>query len=169
MNQVSPLWRSQDFIQKTELSESLLGRLIEDSNNILKLMNQRPKSLYIYCSPDWAYNLFDKLVESRKSVEKTSETLRKFFAAYPDIDKKLVANTLTRLAKTINELGEDFLESYRTSKDLQEKLVYESAQKYIGNRLGVRVTVHGRNEQKVYDPKKKAPFALPFKPALYFE
>ena len=51
---------------EAELSESLLGRLIDDSNNILKLMTQRPKSLYIYCSSNWAYSLFDKLVEGRK-------------------------------------------------------------------------------------------------------
>jgi len=132
-------------------------------------MTQRPKSLYIYCSPDWAYDLFDQLVEGRKSSEKTSETLRKFFSAHQDIDKKSVANTLNRLSKTINELGEDFLESYKKSKRPDEESVYEISKKYLGSRLGVNVIVFGRNGESFYDPKKKAPFALPFKPALYFE
>ena len=132
-------------------------------------MTLKPQSLYIYCSPDWAYGLFDQLLEGRKTSEKTSETLRKFFSTHPDIDKKLVANTLNRLSKTINELGEDFLENYRKSKHLDEKLVYETAQKYLGSRLGVSVNVQGNDEQNIYDPKNKVSFALPFKPALYFE
>ena len=81
----------------------------------------------------------------------------------------MIANTLNRMARTINGLGEDFLEGARKSKNLHEKLVYETAQKYLGSRLGVSVIVQGRDEQNVYVPKEKAAFALPFKPALYFE
>jgi len=151
------------------LSELLVQRLVEDSNNILKLMTQKPKSLYIYSSSDWSYDLFGRLIEGRKSNEKTSEILRNFFSARPYIDKKLVANMLNRLSRTINELGEDFLDSYKKSKHLDEKSVYEKAQKYLGSRLGVSVIVSGSEEHDLYDPKNRATFALPFKPAVFFE
>lgn len=154
---------------EAELSESLVLKLIEDSNNILKLMSQRPEKLFIYVAPDWSYDLFNRLVQGRKSGEKTSETLRAFFQSYPDLDKKTVSVAMNRITKTINELGIDFLASYEKSGKVDEKKIYEESKKYFGNRFEVGVMVEGGKDPVDYDPKNKSVFALPFKPALYFE
>jgi len=151
------------------LSESLVQRIIEDSNNILKLMPQKPSKLFIYIPASWSYDLFYELVKGRNSEEKTSETLRRFFQAHPDIDKKVVSSMLIRLSKSINELGNEFLGNYERSKRFNEMQVYKEAMNYLGKRLGVQVGVEGGNGEVMYDPKKKAAYALPFKPALYFE
>ena len=152
-----------------ELSESLILKLIDDSNNILKLMPQKPQKLFVYVAPAWTYRLFDKLVQARKSGEKTSETLRKFFQEHAELEKKTVSVAMTRISKSINELGSEFLENYRTAEGFEERGVYEESQRYLGKRLDVVATISGEGDESRYDPKNKAAFTLPFKPALYFE
>ncbi|MDA4111129.1 MAG: leucine--tRNA ligase [Thaumarchaeota archaeon] len=152
-----------------ELFESMLQRLIDDSNNILKLMPQRPSDLHVYLAPDWAYALFSFLGVARERGEKISETLQKFFLQYPDVDKKLIANLLTKISKTMNELGGNFLENYKKTGKIEEAKIYEESKRYLENRIGVGITIHMSTDSKKYDPKNKAGFAQPFKPALYFE
>lgn len=151
-----------------ELSEDAVQRLIEDSNNILKLMQQRPSKLFVYTAPDWAYDLFSRLIEGRRSAEKNSDTLRAFFLANPDIDKRMVSTMLSKLSKSINELGEDFLNLYRQTTGVDEKAIYEESLGYLAGRFDVQVKIEDAIAT-TYDPKKKAAYALPFKPALYFE
>ncbi len=154
---------------EANFSELLVQRIIEDSNNILKLMPQKPGKLFIYIAPVWSYDFFEKLIEGRKAEEKTSETLRGFFQSHPTVDKKAVSTMLTRLSKSINELGTEFVDNYQKTKDFNETRVYEDSIIYLGSRLGVEITVEDGKNEPNYDPKKKAVFALPFKPALYFE
>jgi len=153
---------------EAELSEILVQDLIEDSNKILKLMTQKPKKLFIYTAPGWANELFEKLVAARKTGEKNSETLRSFFQSNPELDKKTVSAMLSKLSKSINEFGEDFLELYRLSRDLNEGTVYLDSRNYLAEKLGTEISVESASAPG-YDPKKKSAYAIPFKPALYFE
>ncbi|MFI5421418.1 MAG: hypothetical protein ACHQ1H_10670, partial [Nitrososphaerales archaeon] len=87
----------------------------------------------------------------------------------PDLDRKQVANSLARISKTVNELGENFVSNYRKTKNIDEAKIYDDSKKYLENRMGAAVTIHSTEDSMLFDPKKKAQFALPFKPALYFE
>lgn len=131
-------------------------------------MQQRPSKLFVYTAPDWAYDLFSRLIEGRRSAEKNSDTLRAFFLANPDIDKRMVSTMLSKLSKSINELGEDFLNLYRQTTGVDEKAIYEESLGYLAGRFDVQVKIEDAIAT-TYDPKKKAAYALPFKPALYFE
>jgi len=152
-----------------ELVEFLIQRLLGDSKNILKLMNQKPKSLHVYAAPSWSYELFARVLGARERGEKTSDTLEQFFLIHPDLEKKVVVGQLSRVSKAINELGENFLGNYKKTGKLDESGIYKEAGTYLGNRLGVEVIVHSSGELNAYDPKNKSAFATPFKPALYFE
>ncbi|MHB1868092.1 MAG: leucine--tRNA ligase [Nitrososphaerales archaeon] len=152
-----------------ELGELLLQKLVEDSKNILKLMPQQMKSIHIYIAPEWQYDLFSEAVKSRKSGGKTSDILQQFFVSHPTIEKKDAANSMTKIGKNINDLGENFLDNYSRSREIEEAKLYGDSVAYIQKQLGLAVTVHSANEAAQYDPKGKAKFAMPFKPALYIE
>ena len=79
-----------------ELGEVLLQKLVDDSNNILKLMPQQMNSLHIYIAPKWRYDLFSRIAKSRKNGGKTSDILQQFFASHPDVEKKDIANAMSK-------------------------------------------------------------------------
>ena len=153
-----------------ELSEFLIDKLVQDVHNITKLLYEKPKRLFVYLAPAWKYNLFRKEIESRRAKSKTSELLRRFFESEPSISKKEIADTLPRITKTVNELGEDFVNKIlKETKALDEKSAYGEAQQFLAKELEIEIQVKSPNEPGIYDPKEKAKFALPFKPALYLE
>ncbi|MGI0090374.1 MAG: leucine--tRNA ligase, partial [Nitrososphaerales archaeon] len=154
---------------EAELAEFLLQKLVEDTKNVLRLIPQQMKSVHLYLAPYWQYDLFSELASGRRKGEKTNETLQRFFNSHPAVDKKDVANAMSRITKTINELGENFLENYRRSV-VEERSVYLCSLDYLQRSLGLSVSVHSPDqEQQPFDPKSKAKFAIPFKPAIYLE
>lgn len=154
---------------EAELSETIVQNLINDSNNILKLMSQKPKILYVYTAPGSSSSLFSYLVEGRRKGEKNSETLRRYFEQYPDVNKKLVSAMLGRLSKSINDLGDNFLKLYESVREFDEKGIYQNSKHYLSSRLGIEEVAIENGSSPNYDPKNRAGLALPFKPALYFE
>ena len=152
-----------------ELGELLLQKLVEDSKNILKLMPQQMKSIHVYIAPKWQYDLFSEVVKSRKSGGKTTDLLQQFFISHPTVEKKDAANSLAKIGKNINELGENFLDNYNRCREIEEAKLYDHSVAFIQRQLGLDVTVHRADQAAQYDPKGKAKFAMPFKPALYIE
>jgi len=121
-------------------------------------------------APKWSYVLLLHAVQSREKGLKMNEILQSFFASNPEVSKKEVANALPKITKTINELGESFIQDYsQNASKIDELKIYTAASKYLESELGVEITIHSPDEALKYDPKDKAKFALPFKPALYFE
>lgn len=152
-----------------EIGVFLLDNLVEDTKKILKLIKQPAQITHIYTASGWQYELFRKAVHSRKLGTKTSDVLQNFFASHQDIDKKEVVNALNKISKTMNELGQNFLDIYERLSSLNEFELYRDSTHYLSQQLGTQVVVHSPEESDAYDPKSKSKFSVAFKPALYVE
>ena len=152
-----------------ELGMTLVENLVEDARKILKLITQRTGVLHLYCAQKWQHDMFSDIVRSREVGTKTSELLRQFFEKHPDVEKKEAATALNRISRIVNELGETFLANFNGTRDVNEASIYSGARDYLERELDMRVIIHNFDEANVYDPKSKAKFAIPFKPALYIE
>jgi len=164
-----PVVDVQRIHPEAQLYESLIQRLVEDSSKILRLMPVKPSSLHIYVATPWLYDLFSSLAGARGRNEKTSESMKEFFATHSEIDRKLISNVLGKVSKTLNELGDSFIGKYNDLSELDETRAYKESVGYLERRLGVKIAIHDAFEENKYDPKNKTSTALPFKPALYFE
>ncbi len=152
------------------LKEMLIQGLVEDAQSITKLFQNKPSKLYLFVAPSWTYELLNAAIESRRGKLKTNEALTGLFLKFPDIPKKDIANLMPRVVKIINELGDTFIETYsKMSSEFNDKKIYEYATPYLEREIGAKIMIQNANDPKNYDPKEKAKFALPLKPALYFE
>jgi leucyl-tRNA synthetase len=152
------------------VAEVLVQQLVEDAQSITKLLQNAPSKLYVFVAPSWAYNLVSLAIQSRKGRIKTSDSLTESFAKLPKVPKKDVANTFPRIVKTLNQLGDDFVDLFsRISEEFEERVIYSDALHYLEREVGSKIVVQSAEDPKKYDPKEKARLALPFKPALYFE
>jgi leucyl-tRNA synthetase len=152
-----------------DLGVSLLSNLVQDAKKILKLFTREADTAHVYITQSWQYELFSEIARSRGTNLKTSDVLRLFFEKNPTADRKEVAASATRISKLINELGEEFIGNYLKLKKMDEENVYEQGRGYLEKQLGLKVVVHSADEARKYDPKGKAKFATPFRPALYIE
>jgi leucyl-tRNA synthetase len=152
------------------LNEIVIQRLIQDAENITKLIKAKPRSLYIFVAPSWNYEVLKAIVVARKDGSNTRDTMNKLFQTMPQIPKAEIADLVPRLTKIINELGEDSIQSYMKLWDKFDELgVYQDAWKYLERELQIILNVKRVGNVEIYDPKGKSKFALPFKPSLFFE
>jgi leucyl-tRNA synthetase len=150
--------------------EILLQRLVEDTQSIIKLLGKKPTKLYLYLAPTWMYEAVSLAIKSRRENMKTNEMMDLLFEKFPGIQKREIANLLPRLTKLLNELGDSFSEIYLELKaEIDEREIYENAISYLEKEVGAKIVLLKAEYEQKYDPKNKAKFAMPFKPALYFE
>ncbi len=153
-----------------EFAELALQRLISDVQNIMKLLPAKASRIHLYLAPKWSYALLSLTIGARGRGTNVGEILQTFFASNPDVPKKDAANMLPRITRTINELGDDFVRVYLDiASRFEEEETYRKSLDYIKQELGAEVVLHRSEYQDKFDPKQKAKFALPLKPALYLE
>jgi leucyl-tRNA synthetase len=158
---------------EARLAEVLLERLEADVQNVLKILPQGAKKLYVYVSPIWKYDLLKLIYENRKAGErKPSAVLQSFFASHDSIPKKEAADSLPKISETINDFGEQFftaLEETGWSTADKEAAIYSGSADHLKRKLNLEIFVSRADEKAIYDPKSRARNALPFKPALFLE
>ena len=152
-----------------ELGITLVENLVEDARKILRLITNGTNVLHLYCAQEWQNEMFSDIVGAREVGTKTNELLRQFFEKHPNVDRKESAAAFNRISRIVNELGDTFLDNFKDAKDVNEASIYSGAHDYLERQLSLRVIIHTPNDADVYDPKNKAKFAIPFKPALYIE
>ncbi len=152
------------------LNEGVIQHLIEDAENITKIIKVKPTKLYVFVAPWWNYEALKVIVVTRKEGLNTRDAMNRLFQIMPQIPKTEIADLVPRVTKIINELGEDFTQSYMQLSDKFDELgVYVSASGYLGRALQIVLNVKRADDVELYDPRGKAKFALPFKPSLLFE
>jgi hypothetical protein len=52
---------------------------------------------------------------------------------------------------------------------VDEKEILQSALGFLKERFNAEVSVYSEDDQKCYDPKRRAVMAMPYQPAIYIE
>jgi leucyl-tRNA synthetase len=158
-----------------EESELLLANLLSDLQNIIKVTKMSPSKIVIYTSSPWKSRVWRSVARSVMEGN----------ANFGDIMKKLISDPETAKAKSdpgiVRKMMEDVLSapmearSRRLSQELAEfdeaKAVKDAAG-FLTTEAGcpnAEVSVYSEQDADIFDPKAKAKFARPFKPAIYLE
>ncbi|MEW6069829.1 MAG: hypothetical protein AB1485_04365, partial [Candidatus Thermoplasmatota archaeon] len=162
-----PAYEESKINIAAERSEKLLKSIIEDITEILKVLKIKPKNIFIYTAPAWMYKVYEKVIKflELKGVD------------FSDIIKKAVtelaapkAEASKYIGKLIEELKRLSYEELEEAKVLVDEYKYLSgAVPFISKEFNCNVKVLSCDEKEIYDPKKRAKFAEPFRPAIYVE
>jgi leucyl-tRNA synthetase len=154
-----------------EESEFLVQSLIADIANIVKVTKIAPKKIVVYTGAGWKNNAYKTVLENI-AAGKTN---------FGDMMKQLIANPETSRIKSdpnlVKKMQDDILStplearSRRTAlTDFDEASAIKDAAGLIAKEFnGAEVLVYSEDDHSKYDPKGKAKFARPFKPAVYME
>jgi leucyl-tRNA synthetase len=157
-----------------EESEQLIMNLIFDLQKIVKVTRINPKKIIFYTAAHWKLKVYNKILSSV------------FLESNPnfgDIMKQLIKDPETTKAKNdsnmVRKMIEDILSDPIETRNrrlrfenFDEKLPIEDARNLLSFESGnehaeILVYLEDDTDQSEYDPKQKAKFARPFKPAIY--
>lgn len=169
-----------------EESEHLIMNLISDIQKIIKVTKITPTKIIIYTAARWKKKIYQKILASMLLENKTN---------FGDIMKQLVKDSDTAskakndpvlIRKMIEDILSDPIEArnrrLKLAADFDEIFPLNDAKRLLslesGNPQALIIICSGEERQSEengdnsptkHDPKSKAKFARPFKPAIYIE
>ena len=146
--------------EEAELAETVVGKVIEDARNVLKVVKGPRSKLNVYVSSDPARSYFMELVTAKQKKENIGAVVKKFAALKIGPD---------RVFKLSFELGEEMVGKYLAHRRFDEYGALSDALEFMSGELGVTVSVQKAGAKGTSDPANKGKDALPMKPAFFLE
>ncbi|MFL6320775.1 MAG: leucine--tRNA ligase [Nitrososphaeraceae archaeon] len=180
-------WPQVDYDKKdpvAEESEHVIMNLTFDIQKIVRVTKLTPTKIVVYTSSRWKRQIYQKILASILLENKTN---------FSDLMKELVTNPETAaksksnpnlIRKMVEDILSDSIETrnrrLKLGDDFDEILPLTDAKRLLSLESGnpqARIIIYREevtegddyNLSKKYDPKSKAKFARPFKPAIYIE
>jgi leucyl-tRNA synthetase len=149
---------------KAEFVEVLLQWLIDDIQNIIKVIKKEPKRIYIYTSSAWKKRVWLKVKEAGDAADVAA--LIKELMQDPDLRAKgkLVSKYVPRAVKELRRIKKEHLDF-----DIVELAFYKKEVPFLTERFRCQVEVHSGEDEAAPDPYNKKKNGAPYKPAIAIE
>lgn len=157
---------SNDVITE-EARERLLERLIEDVSEILKVTEIRPRRVIVMAAPAWKQQMLRDALSQQKGKIDMSALIKKQIAAADAGVKKEIPGYAKELTGEVSKLSESDRTAMGAQVDEVEAL--RSAKVFLEAEFGCEVLVFSADDPARIDPKGKARYAKPGRPAVFLE
>ncbi|MDG6981724.1 MAG: leucine--tRNA ligase, partial [Nitrososphaerota archaeon] len=146
--------------QEALLAEAVLGKVIDDARNVLKVVKGPRTKLNVYVCSDAAKSYFYEMASAKQKKENVGLVVKKYaqLGIQPD-----------RVFKLGFEIGDEMLGKILSHKGFDEFKSLSEASSFMSAELGIEVSVQKAGAKTTRDPANRAKDALPTKPALYLE
>jgi leucyl-tRNA synthetase len=154
-----------------EGGERLIVNIIEDINEILKVTKIKPHRIILYTAPSWKWFIFKTAINLLEKNKLDMGTLMKEVMKNSEIrnNAKEASKFAGKLVGELKKMSKIDIENARASMTLKEKDYLEGASDFIEKELNASIEVYNADDKDIYDPKGKAAFATPLRPAVYIE
>ncbi len=168
-NEKYPEFNSEEISEKDEVGEYLLTRVIEDTNEILKVTKIIPKKICIYTSPEWKQKIFRKALQLAAGNQFNVGLMIKDTMTDPSMKPlgQQLSQFVSKIGSEIKMFSE--IDRERFLIPINEKDHLLNAKLYLKEVFSCEVEIYSADDVNLYDPAKKIKFATPLRPAIYIE
>jgi leucyl-tRNA synthetase len=166
-----PIFDERKIDLKAEEVENLVKSIMEDTLNIIKATKIKPKRICYYTAIRWKWKIYQKTLETAISHKIETNMLIKELMKDPELKEKAkqVVSFVQKLIKEINQTSPERKAVRLKLGKIDEKTILLSAKEFLEKELKARVDVYDEDNPERYDPKNRAAYAIPYRPAIYME
>ncbi|PCN50060.1 leucine--tRNA ligase [Candidatus Geothermarchaeota archaeon ex4572_27] len=165
-------WPSYDESKvdvEAELSEGLVMSVVEDVENIVKVLRSRPSKAHLYVASRWKWGLLKAVVEAYAKTADPRGVMREVMSREEVRGRGGEAAQLARRLIEVVASWPPEERGARAEAPIDELKVLSEAKGFLERALGMEVRVYSEDDESRYDPKGRARQALPYRPAIYLE
>ena len=153
-----------------EASESMVRQTLEDTIEILKATGIKPKNITYYAASAWKWKIYQKALITALSGNKDRSGFVKDVMADQEIRSigKSAADYAAKSIQQTTQMKEELLK-LRAGIELREKRILEEASDFFKRELGSEIHVWQEGDKAAVDPKARAKFAEPYRPAIFVQ
>lgn len=168
IEQIAPGKVSSQVLED-EASERLVEGLLTDVAEIMKVTEIKPKRVIVMTAPAWKLEMLsDALAHPQSSRLDVSSLIKSAMARVGEAaSRKEVPAYAKELASEVSRYSSH--ERSMKAVKIDELGTLRGARKFLESEMGCAVEVSSADDPKRTDPKGKARFARPGRPAVYLE
>ncbi len=152
-----------------EENEALVQSMLEDTQNILKATNIKPKKICYYTAASWKWKSYLRALEKSVSGKVAQSELMKELMKDTDIKKvaKHVARFVNQIVDEVNRTPSEKKRRQLKVGIIDENRTLKEAEAFFKREFNAEVCFYNEEDPDCYDPKKRAQLARPYRPAIF--
>jgi leucyl-tRNA synthetase len=156
---------------KAEEGEELVKGLLDDTLNIVRVTKIKPSRVVYYTSYEWKWMVYLSALQLAGEGSLDTGSLMKELMENGELKSraKEVSAFVKKLGEEVRTVPSDMRERRMKIGILGESGILEAAKGFLGKELGADVSIYGEDDSGRYDPKNRAGFSKPYRPAIYVE
>ena len=156
-------------VLEDEAKERLVERLLTDVAEIMKVTEIRPKKIVVMTAPSWKHEMLsDALAHPQSSRLDVSSLVKSVMASVKEPEsRKEVPAYAKKLATEVSRYSAH--ERSMMAVKIDELETLRGAKRFLESEFRCEVDVSSAADPRRTDPKGKARFAIPGRPAVYLE
>ncbi len=166
-----PMYDDAKVDVRAEEAEALVKNVLVDTSNILRATKIVPKKICYYTAAPWKWKVYLKMLERSVGAKLSFGDLMKDLMKDPKwraiADE--VAGFARQIVDEINKMSEGTKRRRLRVGDLKEQQVLAEAKAFFERELEANAFAYPQEDPRRYDPRKRAKFAIPYRPAIYIE
>lgn len=157
--------------EAAEQAESIIRQTLEDTGEILKATGLIPNRIVYYTAAPWKWRIYREALVSAPNKEVRSGDFIKQIMSDSEMREvgEPAAHYAAKTIQQVRQMGEELRKSRREGKDFEEKRIFEEAVGFFKREFKADVQVWREGDSEAYDPRSRAKFAEPYRPAIFVE
>ena len=165
-----PIYDKSKIDLVAEEKEDLIRDLLEDTNDITKVMKSSPNKIIYYSSATWKWNVvFNILGKKDAKIGDIIKQTMQDKELSGKVDKKEIVNYVKKTAETINRLPNELKDRKSKAGIISELETIQNARSFLEKELNCKIDVYIEDDANKYDPSNKANVSQPYRPGIYIE
>jgi leucyl-tRNA synthetase len=166
-----PMYEESKVNVEAEEAENLIQRVFEDTLKIIEAIKMTPTRIHYYVSSTWKWQVYLALLERTTLTKTDFREIMKRLMAEPELRgiREGVVKFMHQIVDEVKRMPENKKNRHDHLGIFNEYQVLEQASEFFEKEFKAKVRIYMENDQKRYDPKKKAETSKPYRPAIYME
>jgi leucyl-tRNA synthetase len=154
-----------------EENEALIRAVLEDTMNIFRATNIKPKKICYYTAASWKWKAYLKALEKSVSAKVAQSELMRELMQEAEMKKvaKQVAKFVGQIIDEVNQMPSERKHKRLKAGILNENKTLKEAEVFFKREFNAEIHIYKEDDPERYDPKKRAQLARPHRPAIYIE
>lgn len=155
--------------ERSDGLEELVRQTLQDTQEIIATTKIIPRKVHYYTAAKWKWRVYlEALTRAAAHPETLDGLIRDMLAAKMPAAKDL-PKFASKIIKQVKTMPTELRTMRSESGEVDERKTILDARSFLGREVKAEVEVHTEDEDGIYDPKKRAQFAEPYRPAIFIE
>jgi leucyl-tRNA synthetase len=164
-----PKFDEREIDERLDELEGLVKQTLDDTQEIIATTKITPKKVHYYTAAKWKWRVYAEALDRAESRPDTLDGLIREMIGSKSPSPKDLPKFAAKIIKQARTMPPDLRKRKIKMGDIDEQMALVEAQKFFARELKSEVEVHREEDAGLYDPKMRAKFAEPYRPAIFVE